>query len=95
MVVQGTVTNITPFGVFVNVNSVCDGLIHISQLADTYVENAEQVVSLGDRINVRVLKVDPKKRRISLSMKGMGTSAPKVKPSQGQISNLVDHFSNR
>lgn len=94
-VVNGRVTNITPFGVFVNINAVCDGLIHISQLADTYVESADQVVSVGDVINVRVLKVDIKKRRISLSMKGLGHQGPKVSPSKRQLSDLASHFQNR
>ncbi|MBD3422130.1 MAG: S1 RNA-binding domain-containing protein [Chitinivibrionales bacterium] len=94
-VVNGKVTNVTQFGVFVDINAVCDGLIHISQLADTYVESAEQVVSVSDTINVRIVKVDPKKRRISLSMKNMGDLAPKIKPSHGQLSSLADHFKNR
>jgi protein Tex len=94
-VVTGRVTNITPFGVFVNINAVCDGLIHISQLADTYVESAEQVVTVGDMVNVRILKVDAKKRRISLSMKGLGHQSPKVSPSKRQLTDLASHFQNR
>jgi protein Tex len=97
-IVSGRVTNITPFGVFVNINAVCDGLIHISQLADEYVESPEQIVTLHDRVDVRILKVDPKKRRISLSMKGLvspGKKFPRVKPSQGQLENLAEHFKNR
>jgi uncharacterized protein len=94
-VVTGRVTNITPFGVFVNINAVCDGLIHISQLADTYVESADQVVSVNDIVNVRVLKVDAKKRRISLSMKGLGQQGPKISPSKRQLTDLASHFQNR
>ena len=94
-VVTGKVTNITPFGVFVNINAVCDGLIHISQLADTYVESADQVVSVGDVVNVRILKVDAKKRRISLSMKGLGHQGPKISPSKRQLTDLASHFQNR
>jgi uncharacterized protein len=94
-VVSGRVTNITPFGVFVNINAVCDGLIHISQLADTYVESADQVVNVGDMVNVRVIKVDAKKRRISLSMKGLGHQGPKVSPSKRQLTDLASHFQNR
>jgi len=95
MILQGKVTNIAPFGVFVNINAVCDGLIHISQLADTFVETPEQVVSVHDEVHVKVVKVDTKKRRISLSMKGLGGKAPKVKPSTDQLNTLVDHFSQR
>jgi protein Tex len=94
-IVSGRVTNITPFGVFVNINAVCDGLIHISQLADEYVESPDQVVALHDKVDVRILKVDAKKRRISLSMKGLGKQGPRVKPSQGQLTTLAEHFKNR
>jgi len=94
-VVSGRVTNITKFGVFVDINAVCDGLIHISQLADEYVETAEQVVKPNDMVDVRILKIDKKKRRVSLSMKKLGSKAPKVRPSEGQLSTLADHFKNR
>ncbi|MDR3012426.1 MAG: S1 RNA-binding domain-containing protein [Chitinispirillales bacterium] len=97
-VISGKVTNITQFGVFVNINAVCDGLIHISQLADDYVEAPNEIVSVGDRIDVRVIKVDTKKRRISLSMKNMGPrikKGPKSVPTKGQLNNLAEHFKNR
>ena len=94
-IVSGHVTNITPFGVFVNINAVCEGLIHISQLADTYVETPEQVVSLNDAVNVRIIRIDPKKRRISLSMKGLTSQPVKVSPSKRQLSSLATHFQNR
>jgi protein Tex len=94
-VVSGHVTNITPFGVFVNINAVCEGLIHISQLADTYIETPDQVVSVGDVVNVRIIRIDPKKRRISLSMKGLSSQPIKVSPSKRQLSSLASHFQNR
>jgi ribosomal protein S1 len=94
-VVKGRVTNITKFGVFVDINAVCDGLIHISQLADDYIETPDQVVKLDDEVDVRIMKVDKKKRRISLSMKKLGDKAPKIRPSHGQLTNLADHFKNR
>jgi len=94
-IVTGRVTNITKFGVFVDINAVCDGLIHISQLADGYVETADQVVKLNDSVDVRILGVDKKKRRVSLSMKKLGDKAPKIRPSAGQLTNLADHFKNR
>lgn len=95
VVLTGRVTNITPFGVFVNINAVCDGLIHISQLADSYVESPDQVVSVNELVDVRVLKVDIKKRRISLSMKGLGPKGPRVKPTKGHLDTLATHFANR
>ena len=94
-VISGHVTNITPFGVFVNINAVCEGLIHISQLADTYIETPEQVVSIGDVVNVRIIRIDPKKRRISLSMKGLSSQPIKISPSKRQLSSLATHFQNR
>jgi uncharacterized protein len=94
-IVSGRVTNITPFGVFININAVCDGLIHISQLADEYVETPDQVVKLHDKVDVRILKVDVKKRRISLSMKNLGKPGPRVKPTQGQLNTLAEHFNAR
>ncbi|KMQ50899.1 Transcription accessory protein (S1 RNA-binding domain) [Chitinispirillum alkaliphilum] len=94
-VVSGRVTNVTKFGVFVNINAVCDGLVHISQLADEYVETPEQVASVGDKVDVRILKVDVKKRRISLTMKNLGKKAPKIKPSKGQLNTLADFFKSR
>lgn len=94
-IVSGRVTNITPFGVFININAVCDGLIHISQLADEYVETPDQVVMLHDKVDVRILKVDVKKRRISLSMKNLGKPGPRVKPTQGQLNTLAEHFNAR
>jgi protein Tex len=94
-IVSGRVTNITPFGVFVNINAVSEGLIHISQLADSYIESPDQVVALGDMVNVRIIKVDTKKRRISLAMRGVTAQPVKVAPSQRQLSSLADHFQNR
>lgn len=94
-VLSGRVTNITKFGVFVDINAVCDGLIHISQLTDTYIETADQVVKPNDKVDVRIIKIDKKKRRISLSMKKIGNKTPKISPSRGQLSNLADHFKNR
>lgn len=71
MVLPGIVTNITNFGAFVDVGVHQDGLVHISQLADRYVADPTQVVKLHQHVKVRVLEVDMKRNRISLSMKGI------------------------
>ncbi len=71
MVLPGIVSNITAFGAFVNVGVHQDGLVHISQLADRFVSSPGDVVKLGQQVMVRVVEVDLKRRRISLSMKGM------------------------
>ena len=71
MVLPGLVSNITAFGVFVNIGVHQDGLVHISQLADKYVSSPSDVVKLGQQVMVRVDEVDLKRRRISLSMKSI------------------------
>jgi small subunit ribosomal protein S1 len=67
--VKGTVTKITNFGVFVSLEDDLEGLLHISELADHKVENPEDVVSVGDEIEVKVLRVDCQDRKIGLSRK--------------------------
>ncbi len=69
MVLTGTVRNVIDFGVFVDIGVHQDGLVHISQLADQYIRHPSQVVSVGDVVKVKVLEVDEKKKRISLSMR--------------------------
>lgn len=71
MVLPGLVSNITAFGAFVNIGVHQDGLVHISQLADKFVSSPNDVVKLGQQVMVRVVEVDMKRRRISLSMKGV------------------------
>lgn len=71
MILPGIVTNITNFGAFVDVGVHQDGLVHISQLADRYVSDPTQVVKLHQHVKVRVVEVDHKRNRISLSMKGV------------------------
>ncbi len=67
--VKGTVTKITNFGVFVGLENGLEGLLHISELADHKVENAEEIVKVGDEIEVKVLRVDAGERKIGLSRK--------------------------
>ena len=71
MILPGIVTNITNFGAFVDVGVHQDGLVHISQLADRYVSAPTQVVKLHQHVKVKVIEVDRKRNRISLSMKGV------------------------
>ena len=71
MLLPGLVSNITAFGAFVNIGVHQDGLVHISQLADKFVSSPGDVVKLGQQVMVRVVEVDLKRKRISLSMKGM------------------------
>ena len=69
MQLEGVVTNIVAFGAFVDVGVHQDGLVHVSQLADRYVSDPNQVVTVGQRVKVRVLGVDLQRNRIALTMK--------------------------
>ena len=69
MVATGKVTKLTNFGVFVELEPGLEGLLHISELSDEKIENPEDVVKVGDEIEVKVLRVDPAERKIGLSRK--------------------------
>jgi uncharacterized protein len=69
MKLNGVVTNVTAFGVFVDIGVHQDGLVHVSQLADRFVRDPHEVVKVHQRVNVTVLEVDLERRRISLSLK--------------------------
>jgi len=69
MELPGIVTNITKFGAFVDVGVKQDGLVHISQLADRFVKDPNDVVKIHQHVKVRVLEVDISRKRIQLSMK--------------------------
>jgi uncharacterized protein len=69
MELEGIVTNIVAFGAFVDVGVHQDGLVHVSQLADRYVSDPNQVVTVGQRVTVRVMSVDLQRNRIALTMK--------------------------
>ncbi|NLE01754.1 MAG: RNA-binding transcriptional accessory protein, partial [Fibrobacter sp.] len=82
MLLEGTVTNVTNFGAFVDIGVHQDGLVHISELADKFVDDPKKVVKVGEVVKVKVLKIDEALKRISLSMKlGEGPVAPKKKDS--------------
>ena len=71
MVLKGTVRNVIDFGAFVDIGVHQDGLVHISQMSEKFIKHPLEAVSVGDVVEVRVLGVDEKKNRISLSMKGL------------------------
>ena len=92
MSLEGTVTNVAAFGAFVDIGVHQDGLVHISQLADRFVKDPNEVVKVGDVVRVRVTEVDVARKRIGLSMrKDGGASAregqkergPKAPPVRG------------
>lgn len=69
MILEGVITNVTKFGAFVDIGVHQDGLIHISQLANTFVRDPSEVVSVGDVVRVKVLEVDLERKRIAVSRK--------------------------
>ena len=71
MILKGTVRNVIDFGVFVDIGVHQDGLVHISQITDRYIRHPLEAVSVGDIVDVKVMSVDLKKKRIQLTMRGV------------------------
>lgn len=71
MVLKGTVRNVIDFGAFVDIGVHQDGLVHISQICDKFIRHPLEAVSVGDVVDVKVMSVDPAKKRIQLTMKGI------------------------
>ncbi len=67
-IVFGIVTNITSFGAFVSVDQYC-GLIHISEISDTYIKDISQFLNIGDKVKLKVIGIDEEKKRLQLSYK--------------------------
>ena len=89
MVLEGIVTNVTAFGAFIDVGVHQDGLAHVSELSHRFVKDPAEVVKVGDKVKVRVLKVEKDRKRIGLSIKQAtapepGTPAGGQRPTQGQ-----------
>jgi uncharacterized protein len=81
MELEGTVTNVTQFGAFVDVGVHQDGLVHVSQLSDRFVKDPREVVRAGQTVRVRVVEVDVPRKRIALTMKSAPREgAPDVRP---------------
>lgn len=80
MVLAGVVTNVTQFGAFVDVGVHQDGLVHVSELAHRFVKDPAEVVKVGERVRVRVIKVDGPRHRIGLSIKQASAPAPPSPP---------------
>ena len=75
MILEGVVTNVTRFGAFVDIGVHQDGLIHISELDQRFVHDPLEVIAVGDLVRVKVLQVEPERKRISLSRKQAGRIA--------------------
>lgn len=68
-ILTGTVRNVTDFGAFVDIGVKHDGLVHISQLSDSFVRNPSDIVSVGDIVKVKVIGIDTERQKVQLSMK--------------------------
>jgi len=69
MILTGTVRNVIDFGCFVDIGVKHDGLVHISEISDSYIKNPSEVVSVGDIVKVKVIKIDLERQKVGLSMK--------------------------
>ena len=69
MELTGTINNITNFGAFVNIGIKESGLVHISEISNSFVTNIQEIVKLNQQVNVRVLSVDLARKRVQLTMK--------------------------
>ena len=87
MKLPGIVTNVTNFGAFVDVGVHQDGLVHISQLADEFVDDPNKIVKVGQKVWVNVTEVDVKRKRIALSMKGETQNIKSTKPKEIKTEN--------
>jgi protein Tex len=80
MILEGTVTNVTNFGAFVDVGVHQDGLVHVSELSNRFIKDPNDAVKVGQIVKVKVLAADPKAKRIALSIKAlMSSDLPKIK----------------
>jgi uncharacterized protein len=100
MVLEGVVTNVANFGAFVDIGVHQDGLVHVSQLADRFIDDPKKIVKVGQIVKVRVLEVNQLLKRIALSMKSPGgrpksaarESDPPAKPKPASVRDLMARF---
>ncbi len=87
MLLEGVVTNVTNFGAFVDVGVHQDGLVHVSELAHRFVKDPAEVVKVGERVKVKVIKVDAERRRIGLSIKQASSPPTAAAPARAPAHN--------
>ena len=68
MILTGTVRNVIDFGAVVDIGVKYDGLVHISEMSDSYIKNPSDLVSVGDIVKVKVIKIDQERKKVGLSM---------------------------
>jgi uncharacterized protein len=91
MILEGTVTNVTNFGAFVDVGVHQDGLVHISVLANRFVKDPREVVKAGDIVKVKVLEIDENRKRIALTMRLADKAEPQEKTAQHRKNKSVQN----
>ena len=91
MVLEGTVSNVAAFGAFVDLGVHQDGLVHVSQLANKFVNDAREVVKTGDIVKVKVLEVDVARKRISLTMRLDAAPARRDGPRENRFEHAGKH----
>ena len=77
MIVPGVVTNLTRFGAFIDIGVKQDGLVHVSEVANRYISDPNEVLKLNQKVTVKVLEVDAARKRISLSIKQTQEAVPR------------------
>ncbi len=87
MKLPGIVTNVTNFGAFVDIGVHQDGLVHVSQLSDTFVSDPKTVVKVQQKVMVTVTEIDIQRKRIALTMKGNGAGASQSRSQNSGSSN--------
>src|SRR5205823_1781419 len=94
--VRGTITQLTSFGAFARLEDVIEGLIHVSELAEGRVAHPRNVVKEGDVVELKVIRIDPVKKRIGLSLKRVNEEAEEanvegpVERGEGEVGGVVD-----
>ncbi len=91
MILEGTISNVTNFGAFVDIGVHQDGLVHISALANTFIKDPRDVVKAGDIVKVKVLEVDTQRKRIALTMRLEDKAEPQPRDNAGTSSRGKKH----
>jgi transcriptional accessory protein Tex/SPT6 len=95
---EGVVTRLEPYGAFVDIDSERDGLVHISQITHGYIKHPEESLEVGQKINVKVLKVNKKKRQVDLSIKALlpppvvETTSPAASEKQSRKAEEIEEY---
>ncbi|WFD09890.1 S1 RNA-binding domain-containing protein [Tepidibacter hydrothermalis] len=93
-IIEGTVTDVKPFGAFVAIDEKTKGLVHISQISHNFINDINEHISAGDKVKVKIISIDEESKKISLSIKQAKpfTPRPKDKPSYSSNSNSGSNY---